>query len=555
MRSLLLFTASTLAFASAALAEPVPSAEPGRVQQRLERPERPELFEKSLVDEITLPSGADLSPDVRFELKSISISGATALPADKIEPLYKDKIGQTVSLADIQAIVRSITDLYRSEGFLLSKAVLPAQRIGDGAVTIQIIEGSIDKIEFRGEPVDNGVLKAYADKIRASVPLRVEDLERYLLLMDDLAGLTARGTLSASQAVQGASDLIITLERRKYDGRVSFDNRGSKFLGPLQADASIAGNDLFGLNELVELRTLQSSDLDELNYYQASYRQPIGGDGLSLYALVSHTSTDPGDSLSAFDIEGESLSVIGSVSYPYLRSRRENVFVSGGFVVRDSESETLGTQTYDDAVRALTLSGDYDLLDSFSGVNRLNLTLTQGIDVLGANDDNDLVSRSNAESDFTKLSFYASRLQTFNSSFGAQLSSHGQIASDELYSSEEFSVGGDSFLTAFDPAEITGDHGIAGRLELHYNGNTSADWLDSYQVYTFIDGAVAYNINPLAGEDDRASASTAGLGVRFDVLEQFRSEIEFAHPLSHDSVRAASEDNAGIYFRISYLLP
>src|SRR5690606_20332695 len=121
--------------------------------------------------------------------------------------------GLEVTLADVFELVNGITRRYAEAGYALSIAVLPAQRIEGGVVTIAVVEGFIDEIHFTGDAlvdehgVDSRYIRGYAERLRASRPLRTADLERYLLLINDLPGVTARATLRASSTVPGASTM------------------------------------------------------------------------------------------------------------------------------------------------------------------------------------------------------------------------------------------------------------------------------------------------------------------------------------------------------------
>ncbi len=51
-------------------------------------------------------------------------------------------------------IASGIGDFYRAAGFHLSRAIVPPQDIADGAVRIQVIEGSITDVVVKGEGVE-----------------------------------------------------------------------------------------------------------------------------------------------------------------------------------------------------------------------------------------------------------------------------------------------------------------------------------------------------------------------------------------------------------------
>ena len=82
-----------------------------------------------------------------------------------------------------------------------------------------------------------------------SSPLLAKDLERYLLLIDDLPGVTVESVLLPSKDEPGASELILSLKHKKYGANGGIDNRGSKFNGPFQFKAGASSNSALGLYE------------------------------------------------------------------------------------------------------------------------------------------------------------------------------------------------------------------------------------------------------------------------------------------------------------------
>ena len=143
-------------------------------------------------------------------------------------------------------------------------------------VRLQSVEGYIANVRIEGEVLGpRGDLEAYAERIRGSRPLRAVDLERYILLVNELAGTTVRATLSPS-TTPGASDLTLALTQRRASGAIGISNRGSKSLGPWRADASADVYSLFGAFDRTSLRLIQTlSDTDELTYLSGAYERPI----------------------------------------------------------------------------------------------------------------------------------------------------------------------------------------------------------------------------------------------------------------------------------------
>ncbi|MFO1241585.1 MAG: ShlB/FhaC/HecB family hemolysin secretion/activation protein [Rickettsiales bacterium] len=517
--------------------------EPGRVGQRFNLDERPALDSKPMATPPQQDTGPVDNTGPSFTLTRVNVQGNTAISSGKLSLIYKDMIGKTTTLGGVRKIASDITAYYRNQGYILTRAVVPPQRVEGGAVTIQIIEGFIDSVTFNGAEAQNQyLLKSYAEKIKLSRPLNNKDLERYLLLMDDLNGATARAVLSPSSSQPGASALTITVEHDPIEGEITADNRGSRFLGPIQTGARFATNSLFGGSEKLQLRAIGASEWDELRYYEGSYQQPYGAEGASLRFLTSYTETEPGNFLERFDIEGKSLNFSLSSKHPIIRSRQENLYGEYGFRYRDSTTDVLSSNLYDDHIRAVFLSTGYDVLDPLMAVNRIDMELSQGVDIFDGNEHFDTKSRANADPKFTKLEGQYTRLQPLNEQISFFWGVAGQYAFSPLYSSEEFGVGSIPYGSAYDPAEITGDSGVATRIEARLSNFLPETFINLYQLYAFYDYGKVWNRGVLIGENEDDSLASTGVGVRFNLIRNISGTFEIAVPMTRD---VAAEGSGG----------
>ena len=101
-------------------------------------------------------------------IKSVQITGNTRIPSAVLRALVTDVTGAEHSLTELQAAISRITDYYHRRGYPVARAYLPAQEIRDGAVTIGIIEGHLDKktIDNHSRLTDTRVAK-HLDNVRA----------------------------------------------------------------------------------------------------------------------------------------------------------------------------------------------------------------------------------------------------------------------------------------------------------------------------------------------------------------------------------------------------
>ena len=554
---LALISAIPLLLPTAALAQVPrpPAAEPSRVQQNLHLEQGlPPVFSNGLVT-LSDDNGKQkaLSGGARFRLQGVDIRQNSALSGGDLKDIYAPFIGQEVNLATLNDIASRITARYRNEGYILSRAIVPPQRIKDGVVTFTIIEGYVNQVVVEGPLPPTPLLQSYADKIRSARPLSTATLERYLLLMQDLPGITARAVLQPSASMPGASDVIITMEQKHTDGAVNLDNRGTRYLGPVQGGVTYNFNNVLGVHERTQLRYITTSDPGELRFFQISHDEQIGSEGTRATVLATRTRTRPNYRLEAFDIDGFDTLYSANVQHPFLRSRQENFYGNASFDHRKTESSALGLPLYGDRLNVARMGAAYDVVDAITAVNRVAAQLSKGFG-WADNVRPNLRSRANGKTDFWKATAQLSRLQPLSSAFNLYGAAQAQIASAALLSAEQFGIGGAQFGSAYDPSEITGDSGVAARAELQYNSAPVFDWLDSSQFYGFYDIGGVRNRHVQAGQRSRISLASLGVGTRFNLLERLSGSMELAKPLTKQvSANAPRNGNdTRVFFSLAY---
>src|SRR5690606_32946288 len=119
---------------------------------------------------------------------------------------YRDRLGTKISVAEVYRIATAITARYRNDGYILSRTIVPPQTIQGGIVHLRVIEGYIDGFRIEGNPGDaRGRIEQYGTAITGTRPVTASVLERYLLLINDLPGISAQAVLVPSADAVGAS--------------------------------------------------------------------------------------------------------------------------------------------------------------------------------------------------------------------------------------------------------------------------------------------------------------------------------------------------------------
>ena len=551
---------STSTIMSVASAQVPTSVQPGQLEKRFER-DGAASAPSNIQAPVVTPAPA-LSKEVqdrlskqRFILKGVSVEGSTVYGTDAFQSLYADKVGKQVSMLDAQSIARQITDRYRGDGYILSQATV--QSNAGGMLKIRVSEGYISNVVIQGDARDSyrNLLQHYGQNLTEKRPVTLADMERYMLLMDDLPGATAKGVVRPSRTQPGSAELVVDMAHKPFEASYTINNRGSKFVGPIQHSAIFSANSLFNMYDRTTLRLITTSPTTELRFIDLQHEQQISDEGTRLVLTGSFSHSEPGDSLKPTDIRGDSYFVQAKVLHPFLRSRQENL--TGRFVVdaRNSETDVFAVvDSSKDRLRVARAGVAYDFADSLAGVNLIDFEVSHGFNIFNASGKTGVLpARTNGEADFTKVGLDITRTQALPNNFSIFAAAASQYSFDRLLPAEQFTLGGPSFGQAYDPGELSGDHGIAGKLELRYGQGLGDPLLQSYQVYGFYDIGRTWLRNAGAGGNDKKSLASAGFGVRTNFSEHLVGDFQVAKPLTKEASNQGADDgkHPRIFFNVT----
>ena len=512
-----------------------PAFDPRQTEKRFddwqsgETPARPRLPMPNLARPNV---GADTRP--LFELHHVTIVGARAIPPDPLAAAYQPYIGKKVSQADLAAIAAAISETYRAAGFHLSRAIVPPQDIEGGQVRVEMIEGGIAEVVLKGEGAEEFGVRPMLDPVLAEQPARLATLERQLLLINGRPGVRIEDTKPGGDR---------TCERPVPPDRDPEDLAPLRLARPRQSRlvrgrpvAELCGGGVQLVHDPGRYAGGQSVDHARRSaparLRRISYDVPVGTDGLRVGASGLYSEVWPGDYRHAFsdNTRTEAFELRGSI-LP-LQSQRSTLTLTASTVFSNvSESDVFGP-IYNDRIRTVNLTSDYRLQDDFGGTNYFTMTWRQGLDIMGASQrGDDFLSRDGASGKFSALNYWFTRYQTITDAWSLKIAGAGQTASGPLFLSQQFYLGGLAFGRGYGAAEISGDNGMAGSLELRFDQKANLGYLSGYQLYGFVDSGVAWNDG--FRYTDGIALTSAGAGVRFFFGPDLQADLGVAAPLSY----------------------
>src|SRR5665213_1872994 len=388
----------------------------------------------------------------------------------------------------------------------------------------------------------------------AEQPSRLATLERQLLLINGQPGVRIEDTgLEEIGTGTGRFRLTVYLKAWHLFTSYGIDDLGSSSVGPWQSYATAAFNSyLVPGDSLVLTLSPTPTDPRQLACGRVADHAPVGTEGARIGASGYYSEVWPGDARHLYNdnTKTESFEFHGSI-VP-LQSQKSGLTLTAAMNFSNAAENDVFGPIYRDHIRFASLTSDYRLQDNFGGTNYLTLNYRQGLDILGASQlSDDFSSREGASSDFSAVNFWFTRYQALSDAWSVKLAGAGQWASGPLFLSQQFYLGGAAFGRGYGSAEISGDNGIAGSVELRFDQPLNFRYLTRYQLYGFVDAGAAWNDG--FSYNDGLALTSAGAGVRFFLIGELQSDIAIAFPLSYRAPDNSSR-SARVLFSLSQAL-
>jgi hemolysin activation/secretion protein len=449
----------------------------------------------------------------RFQVRGFEFSGNEALSRGRLRGVVERFLDLELNFYDLKKAADAVTAAYRNAGYPVAIAVIPAQRIQDGVVRIEVIEGRLGRLTFEGArryPVD--FLDGYVRDLRSRPVLSMAQLERSLLLLNDLPGLGATVTLGAG-AKRGETDATIAITESPIRLAVVANNSGRDEAGSSRADIALELNGLLGHGDQLVYRTMQAEQ-GLLNYQQVKFGLPIGSDGWRVSASQSTAQYRMAGQFSALEIKGDVTSNELSLTYPWVRSRIRNIVVSAGWREVNTRQSALSTPIVANQISLATLGSTASWVHADSSATTASAVFTSNF-----RDNN----HNQADSVLGKLDLDVTHLTGVAPRWDFYFHGNGVASASSLPDSEKFSIGGADSVRGFRSAELRGDRGYVANFEFRRQLMVGSKTAVASVFYDY--GAVT-NLG-FAGEDVLASS---GVGLTVYPTSNTRLKLDVAWP-------------------------
>lgn len=518
----------------------------GSLRQQIEQQREGSLPQAVRPERVTPPPEIQAPVGMTVQAQAFRFAGNTLLSTEQLAPALSDFIGRELDFAGLQRATAAVATRYREAGWI-ARVYLPEQDINAGVVTLQVVEARYAGLRHEGaEPslVKRAEMEPWFQAAHSTGAfLNANDLDRALLLVDDLPGVSVAGTLVPGQD-KGQTALVLQATDEPFIyGDIGLDNTGALSTGSQRTTANLNINSPGGRGELLSLNLLHTQSS---HYGRVGLMVPSGYNGLRVGVSASsmHYKVQGGpDSITSLQVRGHSSSLGLDWSYPLQRTRLHNLYFSGGlenktFASRNRNSNPTDPKSFSDyESNSLRLGLSGNLFDNLAGGGAGSasaqllwgrLTHMSGHSQLGD------IDRS-----YHKLNYSLSRQQTLTDQHSLYLSLTGQHATQMLDSSEKLYIGGAQTVRAYPTSELGGE-----RVQL-----LSAEWrwrLDkAWALTAFVDVGRVVALPTISSE--QATAMTLrgqGLSLGWQGPMGISTQLVWAHRIGRNPKPTSSGTDA-----------
>jgi len=426
----------------------------------------------------------------------------------------------------------------RSAGWIAAVQVPPQDIVG--TLVLEVVSASLKEIDIQGNtgPYEY-LLRDIIKSLTALDPVNERDIERVLLVANDIPGL--RVQMSLARAPEGGGALLGKLNA-SFERATAFANTrnvNAELIGRETVFGRVEYNGLTGLSDVTHIAAQTTLDFQEQLIFEAGHEFGVGPENVRVATGIVYAKSRP--DIQNLDVEAETVFANLAVSYPVLRSPLASADLSAGFEYVDQETLIGSVTLSKDSIRTV-----YARAEAAGQVRRPDrstqfiysgyVELRKGLNILGGTQANSIgiattdgftSSRPFGEADAFIMRGGIDMTWFPNEVIDARVRMEAQWTDQPLLSFDEYAIGNLSIGRGYDPGANSGDRAIGGAYEL--GATVLKQSQHRLQLFGFFDIVEIENLDPATANAKRTLKSAGG-GLRYNLGSGFSAELVYASP-------------------------
>jgi hemolysin activation/secretion protein len=455
-------------------------------------------------------------------------------------PTLERYLNRPLSVGDLQAMQKEITDIYRRHDMPVVGVLVPNQDTSSGTVQIVILEGRVNQINFYGNQ--------YSRSSRLSEQMETQP-GSYIygsLLNEDLRWLNRGGFRDVTvEANPSDEEGLVDLDLKVDDdfpirSTIGYSDTGTRFLGIERLQVGATYGNVLHMEHQFNYTCSATPDFTRVQVHSYAYMIPF--DNRDILSIYGYHGTTVSPLPPPFASEGS----LWQLSFRYLKllsvdsretSRRERR-LTGGFDYKETNSNLdFGGFRVSETFPQIAEMG-FGYADSYVSTKgsidfETELLWSPG-EFTGHNDTEAFEQlRYGATADYVYATGRVNATRYMGDKWQWNVNARGQWSDARLIPLEMMGLGGEGSVRGFDTYDLVGDSGwnVSNELATRYMPLGLDRCLrqtavygsvrpveDEFQVFGFFDigGIWVRDAEPLLLEQSYESLSGTGIGCRYN---------------------------------------
>lgn len=426
----------------------------------------------------TAKAQPDMAKGPCFDISHVEVDDVTLISKKALDPVIAPYENKCIGLADINVLLKGITNLYMDAGYITSRVYVPEQNIAETKILrLVAAEGSLSDIYWNGKsPAYPGLVATAFPGMKAR-PVHIRDVEQGL---DQINRLSSNNAKTSMLPGKEPGDSILNIENKPglpWHFSIANNNLGQKSTGYSRSSVSFRMDNLVNLNDLISLNYEHSGPdypwpddgVGHSNSISGSVSVPYGYWTFTLNgSYYKYHSTVPGN-FGDIATSGDSGQLGFNVDRVILRDKDSITTLNAGLAYKETNNFLMGSlievgsRQY--SVANLGISHSRRML---GGLWVFDLSYNQGLGIFGATERGE-PGAGDAEPKFAKFNGTINVTKPFQlSGQNLQFSTliNAQYSPDNLYGAEQISLGGYSNVRGTRDSVLFGNSGFFTRNEM-----------------------------------------------------------------------------------------
>jgi hemolysin activation/secretion protein len=500
---------------------------------------------------------------VKVHVREIQVLGSTVFTAHELAQVTDPYLNREITSEDIESMRVALTLLYVKRGYSTSGTLLPDQAIVDGLLRLQVIEGTLSRIDVEGNYWFRSSYFTSRLQRDAGPPVNVNALQERLRLFQTDKRIERINAELRPGETRGISTLNVRVaERRPIKAWLEFNNYSTPGVGSNRVLGTIVDHNLLGFGDALSVQYGQSFGIDSnahgsginpnLNVRYAIPFTPYDTTFVVDYRRTDFTVID--SNVKALDINGKFESIGFALRQPVFRTPSQEFVLALSGQSQSFRTSLLevpfefqsGSTNGVSKVSALRFSQEYVHRTQDQVISALS-RMSFGLPILGATVNS---GPDQATGEFFSWLGQTQLVRRLNPTRVTLLARADlQLSNKHLFLIEQMAVGGRYSVRGYREFTQLGDNVFLGSIETRIPVYTSAIGEELVHLVPFFDYGRAWNTN--TANPSQEWLASAGVGTIWNFWRGSRFEVYWGQRLNPPAqARHTNVQDYGVHFQL-----